>query len=150
MPTVNNDSLTCEEIASAEEFISQEEVPAETAAKSFRFSLPLFPALLILAAALLFALSFVRFPAVMAAFAPEPPLRAGLFLTDETTNRCIANLWHISRLRQEGKPIPESLVCPASKVPYSVRADSVSCPNPQTHNLQLLRITSENPIPEVR
>ncbi|MFV9644982.1 MAG: hypothetical protein ACNYWU_04095 [Desulfobacterales bacterium] len=55
---------------------------------------------------------------------------------------------------QEGKPVGTDIVCPASKKPYIVegagKSLTVRCPNPELHGLSLIRVSKNNPIPEIR
>lgn len=150
MPELDTTDLAREQIASAEEFILEQSAAEGSGSKAPRFFLSAaLPLLLALTAALFFALALVRYPVAAAAFAKDPPLHQGGYAADAETDQCVANLWLISRLLQERKPLPANLVCPAGKKPYCVGKDTASCPTPQAHKLHSLRVTRGNPIPEV-
>ena len=82
---------------------------------------------------------------------PPRPLRHGTFETDSITDRCIVELWKISRQLQDGKlPSPMPL-CPLSRKIYVVIEGEgdilVNCPNPGEHGLKRLSISRKRPIP---
>jgi hypothetical protein len=96
-----------------------------------------------------------QYPRLMTAFETPKPLRQGSYATDVGTDRCIHNLWLISRGLGEGQIVPEKgMVCPVSGQPYIVDAVDgnriVSCPDPQRHGLSILRVSRKNPVPEVK
>ncbi len=96
----------------------------------------------------------IQMPRLLASFEKAQPLRQGTYSTDSETDQCIRNLWQISKRLQEGKPAGTDIVCPASKKPYIVKGIgkslTVRCPNPELHDLSLIRVSKNNPIPEVR
>ncbi len=105
---------------------------------------------IILAAVVIMAL---QIPRLISAVKGERPLRQGTYATDEQADQCIANLWHIARLVQEGKVPGKDIVCPISKRPYEIKtmgADvRVSCPNPGLHGLKAVQVSKRRPVPEV-
>ncbi len=92
-------------------------------------------------------------PRLIAALKEGQPLRQGTYATDAQTDQCIKNLWHISKLLQEGQLHTNGMVCPVSKKPYEIRdtgADViVSCPNPALHGLKEMQVSKKLPAPEV-
>ena len=96
----------------------------------------------------------VQAPKLICAFKGEKPIRYGTYSTDARTDQCINNLWHISKLLQEGKLPGKDILCPMSKKPYvvtTIEEDvAVCCPNPELHRLKEIRVTKKNPIAEVR
>jgi hypothetical protein len=92
-------------------------------------------------------------PRLIAAFKEGQPLRQGTYATDAQTDRCIANLWHIARLVQEGKMPDKDVVCPITKKPYVIKDTGtdvvVRCPNPELHGFKEIRVSKRHPIPEV-
>ena len=79
------------------------------------------------------------------------PLRLGVSATDALTDKCIENLWRLSKNLQEGK-LPNILpLCPASSRQYIVTefADDtvISCPSPGAHGLEKLTVSLSSPIP---
>jgi len=108
-------------------------------------------------AVLLMALGVIAFqyPRLMTAFETPKPIRQGSYATDAGTDRCIGNLWLISKGLGEGKKAPEQgLVCPVSGQPYLVEDVEgnriVRCPDPKRHGLSILRVSRKNPVPEAR
>ena len=82
--------------------------------------------------------------------APKP-LRLGVKITDSVTDRCIEQLWILSRDLQENK-LPNILpICPASSQQYIVSEVEddviISCPTPGEHGLKELTISLSFPIP---
>ena len=82
---------------------------------------------------------------------PPKPIRIGVKVTDSVTDRCIEQLWILSRKLQDGE-LPETLpVCPLSSRQYIVNElteDTViTCPNPAGHGLKALRVSLDSPIP---
>lgn len=150
MSDCENKNLLTEQIAVAEELIP-EMTPEEQNEVSCRPAAGIaLPLLLIFFIALFIGFALTRYPQVAAAFAKESPLHQGSYAGDPKTDQCIVNLWHISRLLQEGKPIPAGLVCPASGRPYIQQGDRVVCPNPQAHKLSMLGVSKAHPVPEVK
>ncbi len=95
----------------------------------------------------------IRAPKLISVLKEEQPVRNGTYSTDSQTDKCIKNLWHISRLLQEGKLPEKDMVCPVSKKPYVLikkEEDTVvTCPNPELHGLKEIRVTQKNPCPEL-
>ncbi|MBW2038435.1 MAG: hypothetical protein JRI46_02390 [Deltaproteobacteria bacterium] len=95
----------------------------------------------------------IQSPKLISAFKEGKPLRHGTYSTDAQTDQCIKNLWHISKLLQEGKLPGRDMVCPVSKKPYvvkKIKGDTVvSCPNPELHGVKEIRVSKKYPIPEV-
>lgn len=82
--------------------------------------------------------------------APKP-LRQGVAATDSLTDKCIEQLWVLSKDLQE-KKLPGTLPsCPKSSRPYIVTelADDtiISCPDPGEHALSKLTVSLSSPIP---
>lgn len=82
------------------------------------------------------------------------PLRAGIAETDTQTDRCINNLWRLSRDLQNRK-LPNILpLCPRSSKQYVVTEledDTViDCPTPGEHSLARLSVSLNSPIPNAR
>jgi hypothetical protein len=150
MSRENSIDLAREQIASAEELIPEETAEISGSKTPSFFRSTGLPLLLALTAALFFGMGIIHYPQVAAAFAKEPPLHQGSYAGDPKTDQCIANLWHISRLLQEGKGLPANLVCPASGRPYIKQGGRVVCPNPQAHKLSLLSVSQAHPVPEVK
>ena len=105
---------------------------------------------IILVAVAIMALQTPRF---IAAVKGDRPLRQGTYATDAQTDQCIANLWHVSKLLQEGKVPAKDTVCPISKRPYAIKTLGedvwVSCPNPELHGYRELRVSKKNPVPAI-
>lgn len=99
------------------------------------------------------AIMALQTPRFIAALHEGQPLRQGTYATDEQTDQCIANLWHIAKLLQEGQLHTNGVTCPLSHKPYEIRevgADIVvRCPNPELHGFKELRVSKKNPVPEV-
>lgn len=95
----------------------------------------------------------IQIPKLISAFEEDKPIRYGTYLTDEQTDQCIKNLWHISKLLQEGKLPGRDIVCPVSKKPYvvvEIKGDTVvRCPNPARHGFREIRVSKKSPCPEV-
>ena len=82
--------------------------------------------------------------------APKP-LRQGVTATDFLTDKCIEQLWMLSRDLQEDK-LPSILpLCPKSSRQYVVTELSddtvISCPTPGEHGLAKLTVSLNSPIP---
>lgn len=92
-------------------------------------------------------------PGALSGFEEERPIRKGTYATDGPADRCIANLWRIAKLLQEGrKPGPE-IVCPESRRPYGITMEgedpTARCPNPERHRVKEIRVSMKRPVPEV-
>lgn len=82
--------------------------------------------------------------------APKP-LRLGVKATDSLTDKCIEQMWVLSKNLQE-KKLPAILpLCPKSSRQYIVTEleddTTISCPTPEEHNLKELTISLSFPIP---
>ncbi len=95
----------------------------------------------------------IQSPRVISAFKGDRPLRLGTYATDAQTDQCIRNLWHLSKLLQEGGLPDREMVCPLSTRPYLVRQRGedtvVSCPNPQLHGVREIHVSKDHPVPEI-
>jgi hypothetical protein len=96
----------------------------------------------------------IQTPKIISAVKEDKPVRKGTYETDIQTDECIKNLWHISKLLQERKLPGKDIVCPASKKIYVVTRTEknmiVSCPDPELHGLETIRVSKASPCPEVR
>lgn len=92
-------------------------------------------------------------PRLIDALQEEQPLRQGTYATDPQTDQCIKNLWHISRMLQDGKERLPDMVCPISNKPYEIRDTGedvvVRCPNPELHRLKHIQASKKHPVPEL-
>jgi hypothetical protein len=92
-------------------------------------------------------------PRLIAALKEDQPLRYGTYATDAQADQCIKNLWHISRMLQDGKKPSPGMVCPVSKKPYEIRDQGedivVRCPNPALHGFKEIQVSKRRPVPEV-
>lgn len=99
------------------------------------------------------AIIALQTPRLISAFKEDQPLRYGTYATDAQTDQCIKNLWHISRMLQDGKKPSPDMVCPVSKKPYEIRdtgADIVvRCPNPELHGFKEIQVSKRRPVPEL-
>ncbi len=95
-----------------------------------------------------------QMPKLFAAFKEDQPIRHGTYETNALTDQCINNLWHISRLLQDGKLPGNDIVCPASGKSYvivKVGKDTVArCPNPGLHGFSEISVSRHSPCPEVK
>ncbi len=108
-------------------------------------------AILIGVFAVVFLVLGIRAWSIAPLLKPARPLRHGTFETDTVTDRCIQELWKLSRQLQDGKlPSPMPL-CPLSRKSYKVTEGDndtlVACPNPGEHGLTRLSISRKRPIP---
>lgn len=95
-----------------------------------------------------------QMPRVVSVLDPEEkPLRRGAMTTDALTDRCIAALWKVSKRLQEGKSPGTDLVCPASKMPFEIKAlrDDVvvRSPRPELYGFREIRVSKKKPVPEL-
>jgi hypothetical protein len=99
------------------------------------------------------AVMALQTPRLIAALQEGQPLRQGTYATDEQTDQCIKNLWHISRMLQDGKTPPPDMVCPVSNKPYEIMDTAedivVRCPNPELHGLKHIQVSKKHPVPEL-
>lgn len=99
------------------------------------------------------AIIALQTPRLISAVKGERPLRQGTYATDAQADQCIKNLWHVSKLLQEGKLPGPDIVCPISKKPYEIRGIGddvvVSCPNPELHGFKEIRVSKKHPVPEI-
>jgi len=95
-----------------------------------------------------------QLPALRASFDDTPSIRTGAAEVDDDTDACIDTLWQVSSLLQYGSFRGKEWVEPISKQPYVVREEDgdtvVECPNPGTHNLSSLHVSSAQRAPEAR
>jgi len=101
-----------------------------------------------------FAIIAFQMPKLFAAFKEDQPIRQGTYETNAQTDQCINNLWHISKLLQDGRLPGNDIVCPASGKPYVIvkaGEDTVArCPNPGLHGFSKISVSRRSPCPEVR
>jgi hypothetical protein len=99
------------------------------------------------------AVMALQTPRLTASLQEGQPLRYGTYATDEQTDQCIENLWHISRMLQDGTAPSCDIVCPLSNKPYDIRESGadivVRCPNPELHGLKHIQVSKRYPVPEV-
>ena len=150
---VEKGELYCSQcmIEHAEEHIPEiEEALTSEGPKESRFPLMVKWAVLLISLIIV----AIQMPKLLASFEEAQPVRQGTYSTDSETDQCITNLWQISKRLQEGKPVGTDIVCPASKKPYIVEGTgktlTVRCPNPELHGFSLIRVSRNNPIPEVK
>lgn len=93
----------------------------------------------------------IKGPKLISAFKEDKPIRYGTYSTDARTDQCINNLWHISKLLQQGKLPGKDIVCPVSKNQYVVTAIEgdtvVRCANPELHGLKGIRVSEKGSVP---
>ena len=152
--SIDSDQLYCSQciIELAEENITE---PAEDTqkpprpAKSRKKVVAQWVVLLICIAIIAF-----QMPKLFAAFKENQPLRHGTYKTNTQTDQCINNLWHISKLLQDGKLPGNDIACPASGKPYVIiktGEDTVArCPNPGLHGFSEISASMLSPCPEVK
>ena len=79
------------------------------------------------------------------------PLRQGVAVTDSLTDKCIEQMWLLSKNLQEGKKLNLLLSCPKSSRQYLVTELTddtiISCPTPGEHGLAKLTVRLSSPIP---
>ena len=95
----------------------------------------------------------LRIAAIAPVFQPEKPLRNGPSNTDRLTDRCIEELWKLSKQLQENT-LPESFpLCPASGRPYVLVQEEedtvILCPTPEEHGFVRLSVSRNSPAPLV-
>jgi hypothetical protein len=95
----------------------------------------------------------LRAVAIAPLLKPSQPLRHGTFDTDATADRCINELWKLSRQLQDRRlpsPLP---LCPLTGKAYTVVEGEddtrIECPNPGEHGLKQLIVSLKKPIPLV-
>lgn len=79
------------------------------------------------------------------------PIRLGVSVTDASTDKCIEQLWILSKNLQDGD-LPHILpVCPSSSKQYIVTEleddTLINCPAPEEHGLAELSVSLSLPIP---
>jgi hypothetical protein len=83
--------------------------------------------------------------------APPRPLRHGTFGTDVKADRCINELWKLSRQLQDGRLPSPMPVCPLSRKTYQIIEGEedilINCPNPEEHGLTRVSVSRKRPIP---
>ena len=90
----------------------------------------------------------VQFPKILDASKTGKHIRRGTYDTDKIADRCIENLWKISKAMEENKQVDTSLVCPATNMPYRIELNKVFCPDPEKHKLKSLFIDRQNRVSE--
>jgi hypothetical protein len=92
-----------------------------------------------------------QIPGLIAAFRDPKPVRMGTYETDETTDRCIRNLWQQAYLVQQGRSdAARYVVCPATGRPYVFKREpdqEIHCPNPDRHGFRDIVVTRLKPVP---
>ncbi len=95
----------------------------------------------------------IQVPNLISSFEEEKPIRYGTYSTDSRTDQCIKNLWHISKLLQEGKLPGNDILCPVSRKPYVVTETGgdveVRTPNPHLYGFKDIRVSKKKPVPEL-
>jgi len=95
----------------------------------------------------------IQVPKIISAFKAEQPFRRGTYSTDSMTDKCISNLWRISKMLQEGKVFSDDIVCPASKMPYVITSTEedilVQCSNPELHGFRKVFVSKKSAVPEI-
>jgi len=131
--------------AESDEAVRQEEMAHRQEGRGR--GLLIFQYAIILAAVVLIVL---QVPTISRSLQGEKPLRQGTWETDSAGDECIANLWKVSALLQQGKTIG-GLKCPVSTKPYALAKEggtlTVNCPNPGLHGLVTLRVRKGDPVP---
>ncbi len=91
---------------------------------------------------------------MFSAFKKNQPIRHGTYETNAPTDQCIKNLWHISKVLQEGKLPGNDIVCPASGKQYVIvkvgEDTGARCPNPELHGFSEISVSKHSPCPEVK
>ena len=81
------------------------------------------------------------------------PLRKGAVDTDARTDRCVAILWQVSKRLQEGRPVGNDLLCPASGKPFVVETMGddvvVRSPRPDLYGFRQIQVSIKRPVPEL-
>jgi len=99
------------------------------------------------------AIIAIQVPGLMSTFEEKKPIRYGTYSTDARTDQCIKNLWHISRLLQEGKLPGKDILCPASQKPFVVTETEVDTvvrsPKPEVYGFKEIRVSKNKPVPEL-
>ena len=79
------------------------------------------------------------------------PLRRGVTATNSLTDKCIEQMWRLSRDLQENNMQPLLPICPKSARQYIVRELTddtiISCPTPEEHGLAQLTVSLNSPVP---
>ena len=93
----------------------------------------------------------IRIYTIIPVLQPPKPLRQGVTATDSLTDKCIEQMWRLSKDLQENK-LPNILpLCPKSSRQYIVTELTddtiISCPDPVEHGLEKLTISLNSPIP---
>jgi len=86
-------------------------------------------------------------------FKPAQPHRLGTYETNAGTDKCIEELWQISRMMQDGKLTETMPLCPVTLKSYvMVKTDEntvITCPNPGEHGIENLYVSRKSPVPVV-
>ena len=147
------DDLYCARcrIAMAEEMIAEDKIKSDLPQKRKW----LWPVLKIAIGIISLGIIVFQYSKLVSVFDKPKPIRQGSYATDVGTDRCIHNLWLISKGLGEGRKAPEEgLICPVSGKPYLGDVVDgnrvVSCPDTQRHGLSILQVSRKNPVPEAR
>jgi hypothetical protein len=101
-----------------------------------------------------FAIIAFQMQKLFAVFKKIQPIRNGTYETNAPTDQCINNLWHISKLLQEGKLPGNDIVCSASGKPYVIvkvgEDTGARCPSPGLHGFSEISVSRHSPRPEVK
>lgn len=94
-----------------------------------------------------------QIPNLILVFKEKKPIRHGTYRTNDQTDQCIRNLWHIVKMLQEGKLPGKDILCPASNKPYVVMKTKedvvVRSPNPELYGFKEIRVSKKRPVPEL-
>ncbi|MBW2650006.1 MAG: hypothetical protein JRC66_03115 [Deltaproteobacteria bacterium] len=151
---VDSDQLYCSRciIEFAEENITEPEDDTQRPPRHVKSRKKVVAQCIILLACV--AIIAFQMPKLFAAFKEYQSIRQGTYETDVRTDRCINNLWHISKLLQDGRLPGNDIVCPASGSPYVIikaGEDTVAhCPNPGLHGFSEISASRRSPCPEIK
>lgn len=99
------------------------------------------------------AVMAMQAPRFLSMFEGEKPIRNGTYATNGNADKCIQNLWSMSRRLQEGKSPGKDLVCPETGRAYIVTTGEddtvVTCPNPEVHALTKMSVSRKHPVPRI-
>ena len=93
-------------------------------------------------------------PRIWTALKEPKPIRVGSNETDESTDKCISNLWRLGGMMPRGKLAEgKTLTCPASGKPYMIVAGvnaEAHCPNPGLHGFRDIMVSKTAPVPMLK
>ena len=124
--------------------IEEEKAPLTPDEKTRRIALVSLLAVIVL-------ILLIRIYTIAPMLQPPKPLRQGVAVTDSLTDKCIEQMWRLSKDLQEHN-LPNILpICPKSSRQYIVTELTddtiISCPTPGEHGLAKLTISLNSPIP---